>query len=127
MAPEAGVWLLVGGQTSPDPHVEEAVHHRGQGYNSKPENPDLRPNSAPVHLPAPSGVSKLQPTDQIQPPPVLVNKVLLVQSRPLVDVSSVAAATRAELSRCNRDQMAHKPENIYYLALYRQSVDPCAT
>lgn len=28
----------------------------------------------------------------------------------------------AELNTCNRDNMAHKAENIYYLALYRESL-----
>ena len=34
----------------------------------------------------------------------------------------MAEFTTAELSSCDRDQMAHKAENIYYLALYRKSL-----
>lgn len=31
-------------------------------------------------------------------------------------------ATKAELSGCNRNRMAHKAEGVYYLLLYEKSV-----
>lgn len=52
----------------------------------------------------------------------------VVQPHPFIYLMPMATlgTTPAELSRCNRDHMACKASNIYYLALYQKlSPNPC--
>lgn len=67
-----------------------------------------------------SRVSKLWPKGQIWWATCLC-KVLLGHARPihLFTVCGCFHATVAELSSCDRDHMAPKAKNIYYLALSR--------
>lgn len=56
--------------------------------------------------------------------PVFENKVLLAHSHThsLIHYLSLLSCYMAELSICDRDHMACKAENIYYMALYRKSL-----
>lgn len=72
-----------------------------------------------------SGVSKLWPVDQIHPTDVFVNTVLLKHSMSVSEYivySCFLFATTARdyMNKCNRDCMAWKTWNIYYLPLDRK-------
>lgn len=59
------------------------------------------------------------------PLPDFVNKVVLEHSTVLIHLHIVYGcfhSLTADLNRCNRDCMAHKSRNIYYLALYTEKV-----
>lgn len=56
-------------------------------------------------------------------PPVFVNKVVLEPTAKPIHLCIICAGfhtTTAGLSRCDRNFMAHRAENIYYLVLHRQ-------
>lgn len=56
-----------------------------------------------------------------------INKVLLGHSHAHSFICYGFCATSAELSSCSRHHVARKPENIFYLVLYRQSfANPCS-
>ena len=69
------------------------------------------------------GVGKLQPTGQIGPADLFVNKVLLEYSQVHLFPYGLwlLFAIMAELSSYNRYQIAPKAQDIYCLALYIQS------
>ena len=56
-------------------------------------------------------------------PPVLVKKVVLEPTATPVRLCIICTGfhtTAAGLSRCTRNYMTHRAENIYYLALHRK-------
>lgn len=62
------------------------------------------------------------PKTKSSPPLPLVNKVLLEQNHAHLN----GLFTVAELSQCHRDRLAHKSENIQYLAVYRKCLPTSA-
>lgn len=67
-------------------------------------------------------VGKLWPIDQVPPATCFCKQFYWNITIPIHLCTVFSCFRRAELSSCNRDHMANKIQNIYYLALYRNSL-----
>lgn len=67
---------------------------------------------------------KLQLAEEIWPPPVLANKVLLEYNQVhfLCSVWGCFQTPKAKLNSCDRDHMGDKAGNIYRMASSRESL-----